>query len=249
MSDALLRNAIDTVAAQGRKVRLWLRDDDAVEPTEALDRLLELTHEHMVPVTLAVIPKDTGTPLIRRLDKAPHSSVALHGWSHHNYASAAEKKQELGLQRTAPVVLAELKEGFDKLAALYSARFIPMLVPPWNRIAPALLPELPSLGLKLLSVFGKEQPTSPIPLVNTHVDIMDWHGTGGGRPADALFAELAGWIGREDAPPMIGILTHHLVHDAAAWAFLKALLAITATHPACEWVSPDVRSSTRTSSR
>jgi hypothetical protein len=132
-----------------------------------------------------------------------------------------------------------LKEGFDKLMILHSARFIPLLVPPWNRIAPALLPELPSLGLRRLSVFGKEQPSSPIPLVNTHVDIMDWHGTGGGRPADDLFAELASWIGRVDAPPVIGILTHHLVHDAAAWAFLEALLAVTVVHPACEWVWPD----------
>ncbi|KQW32222.1 polysaccharide deacetylase [Rhizobium sp. Root274] len=240
MSEALLRNAMDTVGAQGHKVRLWLRDDDSVDPTEALDRLLELTHEYMVPVTLAVIPKDTGEPLVRRLDKAPHARVALHGWSHHNHAPAAEKKQEIGLHRAAPVVLAELKQGFDKLAAIHAARFIPMLVPPWNRIAPALLPELPALGLKLLSVFGKEQSSSPIPLVNTHVDIMDWHGSGGGRPADTLFAELAGWVGRADAPPMIGILTHHLVHDAAAWSFLEALLAITASHPACEWVSPEV---------
>ena len=39
MSEALLRKTIDEAAEQGRKVRLWLRDDDAVEPTEPLERL------------------------------------------------------------------------------------------------------------------------------------------------------------------------------------------------------------------
>lgn len=240
MSEALLRKTIDEAAEQGRQVRLWLRDDDAVEPTEPLERLLELTSSHAIPVTLAVIPKATGDALVRRLDGAPLTSVVLHGWSHQNYASTGEKKQELGLHRPSSVVLAELKEGLDKLSALHSQRFVPMLVPPWNRLAPALWSELPALGLKLLSVFGKECDSSPIPLMNTHVDIMDWHGTGGGRPASDLFGELAGWIARTDTPPAIGILTHHLVHDAAAWEFLEALFAITAAHPACEWVRPDV---------
>lgn len=240
MSEALLRKTLDEVAEQGRKVRLWLRDDDAVEPTEPLDRLLDVTSAQAVPCTLAVIPKDTGETLVRRLEDAPLVSVALHGWSHHNHAPMGEKKQELGLHRPQQMVLAELKAGFDKLAALYPQRFIPMLVPPWNRLAQSLWPELPALGLKQLSVFGKEREGSPIPLVNTHVDIMDWHGTGGGRPADELFAELAGWMARVDTPPLIGILTHHLVHDAAAWAFLDSLLAITSTHPACEWGKPYV---------
>lgn len=240
MSEVLLRKTIDEAAEQGHKVRLWLRDDDAVQPTEPLERLLDLSRSHSIPVTLAVIPKETGEALARRLDDAPLASVVLHGWSHQNYAPTSEKKQELGLHRPSPVVLGELKEGFDKLVTLHFERFIPMLVPPWNRLAPSLWPELPALGLKLLSVFGKESASSPIPLMNTHVDIMDWHGTGGGRPAADLFAELAGWIARTDTPPAIGILTHHLVHDAAAWEFLEALFAITAAHPACEWVRPHV---------
>ncbi|TIT57545.1 MAG: polysaccharide deacetylase, partial [Mesorhizobium sp.] len=40
----------------GRKAEFWLRDDDAVDPTPALDRLLDLTRQFAVPVTLAVIP-------------------------------------------------------------------------------------------------------------------------------------------------------------------------------------------------
>lgn len=239
MSQDILRKALDDFDAQHRKVRLWLRDDDAVLPSLALDHLLALTQDHHVPVTLAVIPEKTGQPLVDRLALAPLASVAVHGWSHHNYAPAGEKKQELGTHRPQSIVLEELKAGFDKLDTLYPERFIPMLVPPWNRLAPSLRAPLPSLGFSRLSVFGREDQGSPISLVNTHVDIMDWRGTGGGRAPDALFAELADWIGRSDAPPLVGILTHHLVHDDVAWDFLQTLLAITSAHPACEWVRPD----------
>ena len=78
----------------------WLRDDDAVEPTVALDRLLGLTGEFAVPVTLAVIPAFTGEALARRLEAAPHAAVAVHGWSHKNHAPAGQKNRSLA--RTVP---------------------------------------------------------------------------------------------------------------------------------------------------
>jgi len=33
----------------------------------------------------------------------------------------------------------------------------------------------------------------------------------------------------------IGLLTHHLVHDAAVWRLLEALLDRLAGHPALDW--------------
>lgn len=239
MTDTLLRETLDRIASEDRTVKLWLRDDDAVEPTAALDRLLDLTGRHGVPVTLAVIPEHTGAALAARLDDAPHARVVVHGWSHRNYAPAREKKQELGAHRGEAVVLAELKAGFDKLQGLHAPRFTPMLVPPWNRIVASLPPRLGAVGFTALSTFGKEKDGAPIPLVNTHVDVMDWHGTHGGRPAPDLFAELTAWIVRPDAPPQIGVLTHHLVHDEAVWSFLENLFALTVNHPACAWVRPE----------
>lgn len=239
MTEALLRQSLEHAGRSGRTVRLWLRDDDAVNPGEVLDRLLDLTGTHGVPLTLAVIPEHTGAALAKRLDDAPHALVAVHGWSHRNHAPTTEKKQELGAHRPETVVLSELQAGFDKLKSLHAPRFLSMLVPPWNRIAPGLLPQLPALGFTSLSTFDKEKEGTALPMVNTHVDVMDWHGTRGGRPADDLFAELAGWIARPDAPPVIGVLTHHLVHDAAVWSFLTRLFEITADYPACVWSRPD----------
>jgi hypothetical protein len=237
MSEERLKQRLDDLAATGQQVTFWLRDDDAVEPTPALERLLNITRRHHIPLMLAVIPQNTGAALVGRLVHEPDLCVAVHGWSHENHAPETEKKQELGAHRPADHVLAELKAGFDKLQALHGQRFTPMLVPPWNRIDKAVVAALPALGFEALSVFGREKTPSTIPLLNTHVDVMDWHGSRGGRNADVLFAEIAEWLEPEKEPLLaIGILTHHLVHDETVWVFLERLFQLTSAHPACRWM-------------
>ncbi len=227
-----LAGRLDDLALTGRKARFWLRDDDAVEPTEALDRLLTLTAAARIPVTLAVVPEPTGPALAQRLDAAPHARVAVHGWSHTNHARPGAKKCELGADRPLTEVLGELSDGLARLHHLHGPRLLPLLVPPWNRIARHVVDALPGLGFAALSIFGP--PTSgPLPHLNTHVDLIDWHGTRGGRTAQALTDELVAAI--DAGVPVIGLLTHHLVHDAAAWDFLRRFFALTADHPACDW--------------
>ncbi len=227
---------LDRWQAAGKTARFWLRDDDAVEPTPALGQLLAVTAAHGVPVTLAVIPEPAGPELAERLAAAPQAEIAVHGFAHANHAPPGQKKQELGAHRPQEVVLAQLRAGFGKLRALHGDRFVPLLVPPWNRIDPALIPHLGSLGFAALSVFGPEKPQG-MPLVNTHVDLIDWHGTRGGRDGAALVREIMARLQamRESGEGVMGFLTHHLVHDAAAWDFLEALLGVTAAHPACRW--------------
>jgi hypothetical protein len=236
---APLRVELDRWCNAGRTARLWLRDDDAAEPTPALEQLLDLTRTASVPLTLAAIPATSGEPLAARLSIEPHALVALHGWAHTNHAGPDEKKQELGAHRPVDTVLGELRDGVAILRRLFRQQFVPVLVPPWNRISKALIAELPGLALEALSIYGRAQAGGPIPMVNTHVDIMNWHGVRGGRPHVELIAELVGELQArfdDDAEP-IGILTHHLVHDATAWNFLAQLLKSTADHPAIAWKS------------
>lgn len=223
----------------GRVARLWLRDDDAIEPTAALEHLLSETKRYGIPVTLAVIPALTGEALATRLADEAHVSVAVHGWAHHNHARPDEKKQELGGARLEETILGELYEGFLKLKGLYPTGFRAMLVPPWNRIDRALIPKLPALGFESLSVYGRVKRESPLAIINTHVDIMDWHGTRGGRPAADLIGEVVAELQDrfEGCNEPVGVLGHHLVHDAAAWDFLAELFEATSGHPAVEWVS------------
>lgn len=226
-----LLETLDRCAEAGQPARLWLRDDDAVEPTPALHRLLRMAEG--VPLTLAVIPAHTGQALADRLADAPQVAVAVHGWSHQNHAGMGEKKQELGLHRPADRVLDDLARGFGHLSALHGPRFAPVLVPPWNRIAPKVVAGLSAIGFRALSVFGPEKP-APLRLLNTHVDPIDWHGSRSARAASVVMEELASAIARGGP---VGLLTHHLVHDAALWTLLQELFRITQSHPGCRWVS------------
>ncbi|TWF57126.1 polysaccharide deacetylase family protein [Neorhizobium alkalisoli] len=242
MSEIDLKQAFDRLAQQGKSVDFWLRDDDATEPTAALDQLTGLCMEFSVPLLLAVIPEPTDERLAAHLDGLDKAdvAVAVHGWTHQNHAGPQEKKQELGSHRPLTEVTDELAAGFAKLTELHASRFVPMLVPPWNRIAPSVIAALPDLGFRSLSTFGPKKP-APVAVLNSDVDIMDWHGTRGGRPADALFAEILALLDGADEKPVIGILGHHLVHDEQAWDFLTRLFRLTSGHPACRWRSaPDL---------
>ena len=167
-----------------------------------------------------------------RLADTSQVCVAVHGWAHHNHAGPHEKKQELGAHRPAETVLGELRAGLGKLRSLNGSRALPMLVPPWNRIASELLPGLTSIGFAALSTFGPPKP-GPIRAVNCTVDLIDWHGTRGCVDPAHLVKLIAGQLA---GPEPVGILAHHLVHDAAAWAFLETLCAKTRAAGA-EWLT------------
>ncbi|MCS3743142.1 polysaccharide deacetylase family protein [Rhizobium sp. BK661] len=248
---AALRQELDRWRSAGRTARLWLRDDDAVEVTDALEQLLDTTRQATVPLTLAVIPAFTGEALVARLAREDHVLVAVHGWSHENHAGPDEKKQELGSHRHADVVLAQLRNGLDRLRLLHGPKLVPMLVPPWNRISAELVPRLEEQGFEVLSVFGRMRDNSPIRLLNTHVDVVNARGQRGDRPHADLVRELVGELrtrfaggedpcARERPAPVdepIGILTHHLVHGASERAFLARLFEETVDHSAVSWMS------------
>ena len=237
MTVKLLIETLDDFASKNIVADLWLRDDDATQPSAALDRLLELSQRHSTPMTLAVIPHPTGEALARRLEGTSAIDVAVHGWAHQNHAGPDEKKRELGLHRPLETVVGELEAGLQKLRSLHDQRFVPMLVPPWNRIDHAVIEHLPQAGYEALSVYGPEMPDR-LPLLNTHVDVIDWRGTRGGKDHDLLFAETAARMRQAHATGgMTGILTHHLDHDESVWAFLQSLLSVTTSHPACRWRS------------
>jgi hypothetical protein len=224
-----------------RSARFWLRDDDAVKPTEALERLLALSGKNAVPLTLAVIPGHAENALAARLANEVDVTVAVHGWSHENHALKDEKKQELGSHRPREAVVGQLQDGYTRTEGLFPQRFVPVLVPPWNRIDPLLLPELPKLGFEALSVIGPARPKHMafLPVINTHVDLMDWHDTRCCRDHGELVAAIVKELQQrfDGSGEPIGILTHHLVHDDSAWAFLRTLFAVTAEAPGGRWVS------------
>ncbi len=235
-----LRDTFERVQASGYRVRLWLRDDDAVSVTPALVRLADITREAEVPVVLAVIPEPAEDALGTWLRDEPHLRAAVHGFAHRNHAPVGSKRQELGLHRPVEATVVELNAGRDRIDALFGSRALPMLVPPWNNIDHHLVPRLPALGFGFLSSFGPESrypSVKGLTIVNTHLDPIDWRGTRGCRPQEELVAELSGLVEERAAiGAPIGIVTHHLNHDAAAWSFLERL--IETAKGRAEWITP-----------
>ncbi len=232
-----LADALRRLADRGEVAQFWLRDDDAIAPTPALDRLLGLTQRFAVPVALAVIPAGAVPALSRRLADAPLATPLVHGWAHVNHAPAGEKKQEFGCHRPSEVAIAELSHALQRMTSLFGGHLAPVLVPPWNRVDFGLLQHLPSIGYGAVSVFGKALSEASLPMINTHVDPMDWRGAGGSRDHVVLAEEFASLLMATAKDRAIGILTHHLVHDAGAWQFLEKLFELTTASNGCRWLS------------
>lgn len=241
-----LQEELDAWAEAGRCASLWWRDDDAVEATPALDRLLALAARHDVPLALAVIPARASRALARRIAGAgPRIALLQHGYAHRNHAPPSEKKAELGAHRPETQVFDDLARGAERMSALFGSDWLRILVPPWNRIAAAHIPALPDLGLRGLSADGARHAARAAPglvQVNSHVDIMRWEQPRGFLGAEATLALLIRHLrdrrtGTVDEFEPTGLLTHHLVHDQDCWNFLEDLLPRLVAHPAVRFLN------------
>jgi hypothetical protein len=232
----------------GRVATLWWRDDDAVTASRQLDRLISISGE--VSISLAVIPATADARLAALIDDLPRSprgarlSVLQHGWCHANRAVFG-KKNEFPAERSCHAVKSELAAGRERLTVLFGTRALPVLVPPWNRIASRFLPLLPACGFGAISCVKPRRDVSPVPgvtEVNVHVDLVAWTENhafiGEGAALGGIVGHLkARRLAKVDAQEPTGILTHHLVQDDATDAFLCRLVAITGEHPAARWIA------------
>jgi len=180
-----------------------------------------------VPLALAVVPAHATAALAERLAGEPGIDLLQHGYAHVNHAVPGDnKKIELGSERPAMFVLGELGTGRMALERLFGKRPLPVLVPPWNRIAPALVPTLPEIGFAGLSTFGPRRRTHPVRgllEVNTHVDLIDWKSRSFVGEAAALEVLVAALVRARASGEPSGVLSHHLAMDAGAWDFLRSL--------------------------
>lgn len=242
----LLYQELDAWNYAGVAATFWWRDDDARADSNALTRLLQLSRDYDAPLALAVIPYGLQPDLATAMQAADGVTILQHGFAHTNHAPAANKKIakkiELG-HRPAAEIYAELTRGFEILRRQFAARFLPVLTPPWNRIAAPLLDGLADIGFIGISTYGARaarDAADGIRAVNTHMDIIDWRNNkefiGADAVAKMLVAHLRGKrVGELDAAEPTGLLTHHLVHDDACWNFLAELLAALDKHPAAQW--------------
>jgi hypothetical protein len=238
---------LDRWQAAGRTATVWWRDDDAARPDPAFDRLLHLAARTQTPLGLAIVPAWL-TPEVAAAARAAPAPVAIlqHGWAHANHETApppGERKvrpAECGGARPMAAVLAEVAEGWRRLRAAVGARALPVFVPPWNRVAPAVRAGLPALGYRALSAFGPRQAGDAVPglgSLNCHADPVLWREgkafAGGAATLDRLRGHLADRrTGRADPDEPTGLLTHHRDMTPAFWAFVEEYLLRLRRHPA-----------------
>lgn len=219
---------LDHVAARGEHVDLWWRDDDAVRETHQLDRLLRLSESSGCPLAIAAIPALVEPSLIERLAGERAIRVLPHGLRHENHAAPVVKAAEFGPDRPLAILMDEAAKAHDLIADSFGPLSLPVFVPPWNRIAPALAAALPRLGYAGLSTFAGASGHAG--RIDTHLDPVDWHGARGLLPLARLAAPLTAALDRGERT--IGLLTHHLAFDAELWTFTEGLLSALADHPA-----------------
>lgn len=223
-----LRKVLRRCANAEMQVPLWWRDDDTIEASTALDELLSLSDSLGVAVHLAVIPAHVNRSLAARL-KDTDTFVMVHGWAHENLAPVGHKKAEFG--EWNPDASQKIKTGRARLDDLFADRFLPIFVPPWNRMDQKFTTDLVNLGFDAVSAFGPRGGDLPERLaqVNTHVDPIFWKGNRNLVDPDMLVQSTVRLLedrlqGHTDAAEPLGYLTHHLVHTDAIWNFSKAWL-------------------------
>lgn len=208
----------------GRPVEFWWRDDDAVAASPALKKLLGLSKANRIPLALAVIAELAEPNLFELLHE--RATVLQHGTDHRNRAAPGEKKTEYPLAEPAEAALERIVQGSSRLKTLGGESYLSVLAPPWNRMRKDLLGKLPAIGIRGISGYGARASAEPAPglrQVNTHVDIVAWRrGKRFIGESEALAMALGHFSGEEP----VGWLTHHAVHDRAAWNFLERLFTL-----------------------
>ena len=242
-----LGRELDSWGETGLTAAFWWRDDDATAATPELERLLDIAGSTEVPLALAAIPARLEDGLAARLETCANIDVLQHGFAHLSHARAGALNLELGGARPRDLLLRDLGAGREILQQAFGARFLPVMVPPWNRVDSDVVTDLPAIGLYGLSTMRVRKSAHPAPgllQVNAHLDPVHWrHERGfiGTWLAIAILVQhlRARRCGYRDADEPTGLLTHHLVQDETVWRFCARLVEFVHAHPAAEWVRAD----------
>jgi hypothetical protein len=241
---------LDCWERRGATATFWWRDDDAVDDTPRLDRLLKQAGG--VPLALAVIPGLATRHLATRLAALASVVVLQHGWRHDNHAPGGHN--EYPASRSMVDVSQELADGRRVLKSLFGPQAIPVFAPPWHGFDACFLPLLRHNGLTGISRKGPRPgqfAAEDIVQVNAHVAPIKWSSppSFGDDESylDQIIDHLRGRrLGRYDVTEATGLLTHHLAQNEKSYAFIARFIAAVSAHPACAWMDAANMFSART---
>lgn len=224
-----IENELRQWRADGLSLALWWRDDDAVDTTQALTRLLNLRDDLELCLHLSIVPRNATKGLAQVVANVPDIVPMVHGWAHVNHAMAGEGRSEFPEARDPELALSEAQEGLRLLTRLTDGHCAPVFVPPWNNIAPDLADRLSSVGYDTISACNPRQSAhlaSGIAVINTHLDPIHWREGERLHDLDYLIDTILKNLrerrkGRYDNTEPFGLLTHHLSHNEDVWEFIR----------------------------
>lgn len=206
---------------QGVTPRLWWRDDDAREPTPALGRLIDIADDR--PLTLAIIPARDLAPLAARLSLASGLCFAQHGVDHVNWRPAGQPPSEYVEGTDVEAIRDAILGGRQAMTEVGLAPVA--YAPAWGHLDARLLEALPRAGYQTVLWSGSDAPPAGLRQIGAQLDILRWRRPpprfrGWGAICDSLIRQLRARRLAQAWDEPIGLLTHHLAHDEAAWRFL-----------------------------
>ena len=221
-------------------VDFWWRDDDCGRPDPRLTRLLGMSADLDLPLALAVVPAWLDGAVAEVIRAAEQVTVVQHGWEHADHATPGARKIELGGVVDVDWLSNRLLRGRVKLERQFGPRFLPVIVPPWNRASPGFVERMDSLGYEGLSAWPSLATpglASAVIRRDAHVDPITWWPTPRYVGLPDLVSRVLTLIRAEHVGP-IGLLSHHLVFDELMFADWARLLTLLRQHRNSRLLSP-----------
>lgn len=222
-----LKRFLGAQETEGRKLHIFLRDDDVDEDEDSLKHLLDLALARSVPMNLEIIPgrlTPACTAILKNVLRADRALFSLdqHGWMHRNH-EVEGRKCEFGPSRSFTQQLNDIAQGKAILEATFEDVCFPAFTPPWNRCTKDTYQALDELGFQVLSKDrGKDCITEyRFSEISTTLDLYTWKKGARMKAPHEIVREL---ITQLDRLPAVGLLLHHKVMDPDAFSFLDQLL-------------------------
>lgn len=253
------RRELDCWADTGLTAKFWVRDDDASEITQNLERLRDFATKHNIRIGLAVIPGKVAPNLSDFLgNNARQFYPMCHGWKHVNH-NQRKKPAEFGPDRPISSMIVDAESALSIFSGLFGTLKV-IFVPPFNRVTPALIKALPNIGFfgtslmpnylerKILQLGSRLNRSTAIkipdfsdgPRIDVHLDVINWRTKSAQdtrTTVNNLVQQLRGRrLGLLAADKPIGLLTHHLAHNERIWRACDEVIEVLQSHKAVEFI-------------
>ena len=226
-----LKNALAKLETDNRTINVFFRNDDVDVDEPALRQLLYTFWSLKTPLNLAVIPgllTEACAALLKEYDRAQFD-LHQHGWRHINHETTG-RKCEFGVSRSYARQFKDIARGRQRMDEAFMQSWSRVFTPPWNRCTEDTYRALDQLGFEALSKDSGKPPVTGYRFreISVTFDLYRWKGEPAMKSPENVFSELAAQVNELD---IVGIMLHHKVMDASAFAFLEQLLETLSNCP------------------